>query len=102
MSVNNDIPSVWFLENSWGKIILRRFGHKGQTLRRKTTFQISGCPTGLIQFYFLVYVVSGDGRKGSGLILSAWNINKLSCLARNGSHNDPVFFATKSIDLQCK
>lgn len=68
VSVNNDIPSVWFLENSWGKIILRRFGHKGQTLKRKTTFQISGCPTGLIQFYFLVYVVSGDGRKGSGLI----------------------------------
>lgn len=30
---------------------------------------------------------------------SAWNINKLSCLARNASHNDPVFFATKSIDL---
>lgn len=41
VSVNNDIPSVWFLENSWGKIILRRFGHKGQTLKRKTTFQLS-------------------------------------------------------------
>lgn len=61
---------------------------------------MTGCPTGLIKFYFLVYVVSGDGRKGSGLIFKRIiHINKLSCLERNASHNDPVFFATKSIDL---
>lgn len=71
---NNNIlcvPSVWFLREWLRQNNFKAFWpRQGLTSRRKTTFQISGCPTGLIQFYFLVYVVSGDGRKGSGACLT--------------------------------